>query len=231
MTAEVLVQKSSSFKESQSADDKAISANETMLAVQAAAFGVLNIIALFYEILKLMVNERNLERRARQTEREMQIKHMEEVSAICKKQGKQLLMTGVAGGVLGIFAGVAPIAGYLGGDKILGFVSKFKPFGWEGLSSLSKYIGTPDDPYTAMKFFKPLSKMLESSGRTSEQMGQVFHTFAEGDRTREQTLGDIRRTDHEEQTRTMDAIREEERHDQGFVDKVLDMDLRAAQSG
>ncbi len=231
MTAGVLVQYSGNVEGSPHAGQEKIQANTTMLAVQAVAFGMLNIIALFFEIMKLAINSSDTDKLAKQVERQMQRKHMDEVSEICKKQGKQLLMTGVAGGGLGIVSGVTPIAGFLGGDKILGFVSKFKPLGWNGLAALAKYIGTPDDPFKSMKFFKNVSKMLYSSSETSKQMGQVFNTFSEGDRNKAQTLGDMRRTDHEEQTRTIDATREQDRHNQAFVDKVLEMDLRADQTG
>lgn len=228
MTADVQVQNNGMAERSTAVDQNTMQANGTMLATQASVFGVLNIIALFFEILKMTVNQSDQEKLARQAERQQRIDLMEKMVAACKSLAKQQLISGFVAGGTGLLSGVIPIAFYLKGDSIISQASKVDVFGWKIFGSFAKFRSTAAKPNNPLKLGKNLAKMMESSSTTSASMERVFSTKTEGAKYELTQKGDMHREYGEDGTRTVEEIREGDRRHLGFIDKILDMDLRAA---
>lgn len=167
-----------------------------------------DVLVLFIEILKLEIKSREQERIARMQERELQILHMQKVVDNYKQQGRFLLFANLGAGLLAIASGACPVIGHVGGDWILGKLS----------SVFSALQGMEKD-----KLFKSLTKITFAMSEMYKSTGQIQQTFAEGNRTLDQHLSDLHRTDQEEMTRTMEEIKDFWKNIENFLFDTLRM--------
>lgn len=168
----------------------------------------LDILLLFIEVLKLALRGKEQERISRWQERELQIKHMMAVVDTYQYEGKALLSASIGSGILAIISGICPIAGLLGGEKII-----------EKLSTVIKSLRGAD----ADKLFKAGAKITEALSAVQKSTGDIKKTFSEGKKAFEQHMADLHRTDAEENTRTMDEIKDAWRNIESFLHQALQM--------
>lgn len=169
-----------------------------------------DVLILFMEIMKLDIRGREQERIGRQVEREMQIKHMQLVVENYKKQASDLRNASLIAGIMGIGAGLLPIVGFLKGDWILdkfGSVPFLKNF-------------QNQDPSKVFRYF---SQALGSGSEMQKSLGEVQRTFAESDRSYDQHMSDLFRTDWEESTRSMEEIKDSWKGIENFLYQYLQM--------
>lgn len=176
-----------------------------LLDMRVSQFDVL---FLFFEVLKLALEGRAQERLDRMHERELQLQHIENIVQNYKKQGKNLIFANIGSGVMAILSGIAPIVGHLKGDAILDALS--------GYTELFRNLPTD-------KAFKGLTKMLFAGSEMQKSYGQIQTTFAEGSRTYDQHMAELRKTDWEEDTRTMEELKDEWRGIESFLHQTLQM--------
>lgn len=178
-----------------------------LLNMRVSQFDVL---VLFLEVMKLSLKGREQERSSRMEERRLQLEHMQNMVDNLKQQGKWMLFANLGAGVLSIVSGVAPIAGHMKGNWILDKV-KMIPF----MSSLQD-VGKD-------KFFKGVTKITFAMSEMQKSTGQIQNTFAESSRTFDQHMTDIHKTDWEENTRTMDELKDEWKGIESFLHQTLQM--------
>ncbi|MCH9627920.1 MAG: hypothetical protein S4CHLAM2_15690 [Chlamydiales bacterium] len=178
-----------------------------LLGMRVSQFDVL---ILFLEVMKLALKGREQERLSRMEERRLQIEHLQNMVDNFKQQGKWLLFANLGSGVLSIVSGIAPIAGHMKGNWILDKV-KTIPF----MGSLQD-IGKD-------KFFKGVTKITFAMSEMQKSTGQIQNTFAESSRTFDQHMTDIHKTDGDENTRTMDELKDEWKGIENFLHQVLQM--------
>lgn len=167
-----------------------------------------DVLVLFIEILKLEIRSREQERISRMQERELQILHMQKVVDNYKQQGRFLLFANLGAGLMAIGSGACPIIGHVGGTWILGKLTSV----FSGLRGMDKD-----------QLFKSLTKVLFHMSEMYKSTGQIQQTFAESSRTLDQHLSDLHRTDHEENTRTMEEIKDFWKNIENFLFETLRM--------
>lgn len=152
-----------------------------------------DVLVLFIEVMKLTLKGRDQQRISRRQERLLQLEHMGNMVENYKQQGKWMLMANLGAGVLAIASGVAPIVGHAKGDWILdkigGVFSKLRDM-------------NPD------KFFKGVTKMTFAMSEMYKSTGQIQNTFAESANTFDRTMSDLHKSDWEEDTRTMEELKD-----------------------
>ena len=168
-----------------------------------------DVLILFLEIMKLDLKSRELQKQARQKEREMQIMHMQKVVENYKGQGKYQLFSSIGSGVLAIISGVAPVVGYTpAGDWVVE-----KLGGWvSSLRDMDKD-----------KIVKMITKVTFSMSEMQKNTGQIQSTFAEGHRTLDQHMSELYRADWDESTRTMEEIKDNWKGIENFLYQTLQM--------
>lgn len=167
-----------------------------------------DVLVLFLEILKLDIKGREQTRIARQEERALQIMHMQQVVDNYKDQGKWQMFSGIGSGLLGIVSGVAPIIGYMKGDEII------------------QKLGTVFDSIRDMKkkqFFEAVQKITETMSNMQKNMGEIHKVFSEGNRTYDEHMSNLYRTDYDESTRTLEEIKENWKSIENFLYQTLQM--------
>lgn len=154
----------------------------------------MDIISLYVMILKLMIEGKKQERISRHDERKLQLDALGEVVKNYKKTGNWLQSAGIMSGVMGIAAGITPMLGFtsLGGHITNGVGNAFQTF--QGLK--------PED------FFNKMSKIISSMGQMQQTMGEVRKVNAEGERAHWQSSENDKRTNHEENTRDIEEIKQ-----------------------
>lgn len=167
-----------------------------------------DVLVLFLEILKLAIKGREQERIARWQERELQIEHMQNVVANFKQQSKFLLIASVGSGALAIVSGLCPIVGHLKGEWIR--------------EKLSLLISSLRD-MEVHELFKSLSKMTSAMSEMYKSTGQIQQTFAEGNRTFDQHMSELHKTDADESTRTMEEIKDHWKNIENFLYQMMQM--------
>ncbi len=167
-----------------------------------------DVLLLFIEIMKLDIKSREQEKLSRRLERELQLAHMQKVVDNYKSQGKWTMFANLGSGVLAIVSGACPIIGHMQGDWILG---KLKGF-FSSLADVKKD-----------QFFKGITKMTYAMSEMQKSAGQIYQTFAEGDRTYDQHMSDLHKTDWEENTRSMDEIKDNWKGIENFLYQALQM--------
>ncbi len=167
-----------------------------------------DVLILFIEILKLDIKSRELHKLARRQEREMQIKHMQEVVENYKKQGKDQLFASIGSGLLGIISGIAPVAGHMKGDWILEKLGGF----FTSLRDMKKD-----------QFFKSIQKITHTMSEMQKGYGEIQNRFSESHRTYDQHMSELYRADWEESTRTLDDIKENWKGIENFLYQSLQM--------
>lgn len=167
-----------------------------------------DILFLFFEILKLALEGRAQERLDRMHERELQLQHLESIVQNFKQEGKNAIFSSIGSGVMGILAGMMPVVGYLKGNAILNVLSGFS----------EHFRRIPSD-----KFFKSLTTMLNNASEMQKNYGHIQKTFTEGARSYDQQMAELRKTDWEEDTRTMEELKDEWRGIENFLHQTLQM--------
>jgi len=167
-----------------------------------------DVLILFVEIMKLELKGREQERIGRQSEREMQIRHMQNVVDNYKEQGKWQFFSSIGSGVLSIVSGICPILGHVKGDFII-----------EKLGSVFSSLRDID----SHKFFKSITSVTHSLSEMQKNTGQIQNTYAESNRSYDQHMSDLFRTDWEESTRTMEEIKDSWKGIENFIYQSLQM--------
>jgi|GEM_PF-3471577 len=167
-----------------------------------------DVLLLFLEILKLEIKGREQERIARKQERELQILHMQNVVNNYKSAGKWQMFSSLGSGVLAIVSGACPIIGHMKGDWII------------------QKLGSVFSSMRDMKkdqFFKGITKITFAMSEMYKSTGQIHTTFSDGSRTYHQHMSDLHRTDWEENTRTMEEIKDNWKGIENFLYQTLQM--------
>ncbi|MCB1180580.1 MAG: hypothetical protein KDK55_00975 [Chlamydiia bacterium] len=168
----------------------------------------LDVLVLMVEIMKLIIESRELERLSRREERDLQLKHMMEVVDNFKSQGKFMITAFVGGGAMMIFSGGSHFIGHMWGDPLkeaLGSVSLFS-----AMKSMNK-----ED------FTKGIVEMTRAMGTTYRDTGEIYKSYAESHRTYDQGYSDIFKTDADERTRSMDELLQRWRSMESFLSEHL----------
>ncbi len=168
-----------------------------------------DVLILFLEIMKLDLKSRELQKLARQSEREMQIMHMQKVVENYKGQGNYQLFSSLGSGVLAIISGLAPVLGHMPvGDwlieKLGGFISSLRDMEKD-------------------KLVKMVTKVTFTMSEMQKNTGQIQSTFAEGHRTFDQHMSELYRADWDESTRTMEEIKDNWKGIENFLYQTLQM--------
>ncbi len=166
-----------------------------------------DIIQLVIEMMKLEIESDTQDNIGRRQERLEQLKHLDSEVANLKQQGKWQLFAQIGAGVMGILSGICPIVGHMKGETIIGSLKGM-------FSSLE---GTKKT-----QFFEGISKMLFSMSEMQKGMGQVQNTTAEADRTRYRNVGDMRRSDQEDYTRSKEQGQRRFDSSQRAIDEILE---------
>ncbi|MCH9625829.1 MAG: hypothetical protein S4CHLAM123_10100 [Chlamydiales bacterium] len=167
-----------------------------------------DVLILFVEIMKLELKGREQERIGRQSEREMQIRHMQNVVDNYKDQGKWQLFSSIGSGVLSIVSGICPILGHVKGDFIIDKLGSV----FSGLRDIDSH-----------KFFKSITSITHAMSEMQKNTGQIQNTYAESNRSYDQHMSDLFRTDWEESTRTMEEIKDSWKGIENFIYQSLQM--------
>jgi ABC-type transport system involved in cytochrome bd biosynthesis fused ATPase/permease subunit len=155
----------------------------------------MDVIFLYTELLKLMIEGKKQEKESRHEERLLQLEHMTEVVENYKGTANSLYTAGLISGIMGVSAGIVPILGFTSfGQSALDLIG-------EGFSSFKGL--------EAEEAFSNLGKILSSMERMNREMGEVRKTNADAHRYEDQQYGDMRRSDTEENTRAVDDIKQE----------------------
>ena len=175
-------------------------------AMRVSQFDVL---ILFLEIMKLDLKSRELQKRMRQSEREMQLMHMEKIVENYKGQAKYQLFASLGSGVLAIISGIAPVVGYTpAGDWMI-----------EKLGGLISSLRDMDKD----KIIKMATKVTFTMSEMYKSTGQIQNTFSEGHRTYDQHMMELYRADWDESTRTMDELKDDWKGIENFLYQTLQM--------
>lgn len=172
----------------------------------------LDVLVLFLEILKLEIKGREQERITRREERELQLLHMQKVVDNYKDQGKWTMMTSIGSGVLGIISGICPVLGHMKGDWILQKLGTF----FESMRDMKKD-----------QLFKSLTKLTFTMSEMQKSVGQIHNSYSEGNRTYDQQMSDLYRSDWEERTRSIDEIKDSWKGIENFLYQALQMQHEA----
>jgi hypothetical protein len=167
-----------------------------------------DVLILFIEILKLDIKSREQEKLARREERTLQLLHMQNVVENYKSQGNWLMTASLGAGVLAIVSGACPIIGHVKGKWIL-----------EKLGSVFSSLQNMEKD----KFFKGITKMTFAMSEMQKSTGQIHQTFSEGSRTFDQHMSDLHRTDWEENTRSIEEIKDSWKGIENFLYQALQM--------
>lgn len=128
-----------------------------------------DIFYLFLKLLLLLNKQQEQERLSRQIERDLQAKYMDKVADNFQTQGKWLLNTCIASGVMSIISATGPILQHSSaGTRLHSMLPDF-------IKSDTK----------AEDFFKSIQKMTYAGSEISKNSGQVHSTYSEGWRTRD----------------------------------------------
>ena len=132
----------------------------------------MDVIFLYTELLKLMIEGKSQEKLSRRDERILQLDHIQEVVENYKSTAKSLHTAGLISGIMGIASGVAPMFGFtkFGKSMLDGMSNAFDTF--KGLE--------PEDA------FSKLGKVLSSMSQMNREMGEVRKTNAEAHRYEDQ---------------------------------------------
>lgn len=168
-----------------------------------------DVLILFIEVLKLAIKGREIERASRMDERRLQLEHMSNLVSNFKQQGKWMLFTSIGSGVLSIASGALPIVGFMKGESLL---NTFKPI-FRSLEKIEDH----------NKLFKSLSKITFSMSEMYKSTGQIQNTYSESSRVYDQTMLDIYKTHWEEDTRSMDEIKDQWKNIEQFLYQALQM--------
>lgn len=167
-----------------------------------------DVLVLFIEILKLEIKSREQEKIARSKERELQILYMQQVVENYKSQANWLMTSSLGAGALAIVSGLCPIIGHMKGDWIIQKLGGI----FSGLRGMKQ-----------AKFFEGAAKMTFAMSEMYKSTGQVHQTFSEGNRFLSERLSDLHKTDWEENTRTMDDIKDHWKGIENFLYQALQM--------
>lgn len=167
-----------------------------------------DVLVLFIEVMKLSLKGREQERMSRMQERELQLQHIQNMVDNFKQQGKWMLFSNLGSGILAIASGLSPIVGHIKGKWIL-----------DKLSGVFSSLQTMEKD----KFFKGVTKMTFAMSEMYKSTGQIQNTFAESSRTYDQHMAEIRKTDWEEDTRTMDELKDQWKSMENFLHQSLQM--------
>lgn len=170
----------------------------------------MEILLLFFEILKMYVQSRAIECQARRSERQLQIERMMEVSESYSDQGSKRLFTGIGGGVLMMLGGFAPILGYTDSgswlkDKIGGLIGD----NWANLS--------------VPKFYERVSEIVKPMGEQLRAGGEIHHAFSMSELTISQMYGEIHGKESDEKTRTREQYLQDIRGIDSAVLQIIQM--------
>ncbi|MCC5832831.1 MAG: hypothetical protein JJU12_07310 [Chlamydiales bacterium] len=167
-----------------------------------------DVLVLFIEVMKISLKGREQERKSRMQERELQLQHIQNMVDNFKQQGKWMLFSNLGAGVLAIASGLSPIVGHMKGDWIRDKLGGI----FSSLQEMEKD-----------KFFEGVTKMTFAMSEMYKSTGQIQNTFAESGRTYDQHMAEIRKTDWEEETRTMDELKEMWKNMESFLHQSLQM--------
>lgn len=168
-----------------------------------------DVLILFIEVLKLSLKSREQERISRMEERELQLQHIQNIVDNFKQQGKWMLFANLGSGALGIVSGLTPIIGYTsGGDWIL---DKLK-WAFSGLSDMEK-----------KQFYKSAGQITQQMSKMYESTGNIQQTFSESSRTFDQHMAELRKSDWDEDTRSMEEIKDLWKNIENFLHQTLQM--------
>ena len=115
-------------------------------------------------------------------------------------------------GVLSIVSGAAPIIGHLKGEWILDKLS----------SVFSRFQGMNTES-GRKQFFKSVTKITFAMSEMQKSTGQIQNTFAESANTYDRHMAEIRKSDWEEDTRTMDELKDMWKNMEQFLHSSLQM--------
>ncbi len=171
-----------------------------------------DILLLFIEVMKLSLKGREQERISRMQERKLQLEHMQSVVDNFKQLGNMMKWTSLTSGCLAIFSGLCPILGHLKGKWIL-----------DKLGSIGGMFSKFGDMKDTAKAFKSGAKIAFAMSEMTKSTGEIQRTMAESSRTYFQEMKQIHATDGEENTRTMEAIKEDWKNIERFLLEALQM--------
>lgn len=167
-----------------------------------------DVLLLFIELMKLSLKGREQERQDRMVERELQLEHIQNLVDNYKQQGQWMLFSSIGGGVLSIVSGISPIIGHMKGDWILGHLSKT----FSSLKDVEKDT-----------FFKGISQMTAAMAEMQKNTGTIQNTFADSSRVYDQHMAEMHKADWEEDTRTMDELKDQWKNMENFIHQSLQM--------
>lgn len=197
---ETLPNKTKSFCESLAFDCMAGSASKV------------DILRLFFEVMKLELENERQSKKSRNEERIYQINHMLSVVESWKNQKKSIRTTTFISGAIGIVGGALPIFGqFAPGYSVWRFAQRFSKF--ENLDRET--------------FFKGMNEMARSISESTRTYTQAEIAEHEATRTRDQHLSDINRVDQEENTRRIAEFVEEFNQLARFLQQMLQMEYDA----
>lgn len=168
-----------------------------------------DVLVLFTEILKLTLKSKEQEKIARRQERVLQIQYMQSVADNYKEQGDAQLYANIGAGVTAILSGLLPILGPTGAGKWIH-------------ESLGQAFATLKNVKTE-KLFENVAKMMFQASEMQKSMGQIKTTFAESNRTLYQQLGELHRSNWEEDTRSIEELKDYWKNIENFINQALQM--------
>jgi len=169
-----------------------------------------DILLLFIEVLKLSLKSRDQERISRREERALHIKHMENMVENFKAQGNAYKMANIGAGVMGILSGFCPILGHIGGGQWVANI-------------LSDQFPNVFANAHQEQIFKGIGQMTQAAAETQRGYGQMRESFSSSTRTFDQSMSDIHKTDGDENTRTMEEIKDFWKGIENFIYQSLQM--------
>lgn len=207
-TESISTERASAFDEFVNEFDKYAMEESILSQILNMRVSHLDVLSIFIEILKLEIRSREQERISRMQERELQLLHMENIIENYKSQGRFLLFANLGAGVLGIASGASPIVGHVGGKWILDKLSGV----FSSLQNANKN-----------QFFKSVRDMTHAMSEMQRSTGQIQQSFAESERTRDEHMSTIHRTDYDENTRTLEEIKDFWKNIENFLFETLRM--------
>lgn len=175
----------------------------------------LDILRICAEIMKLMLNSREqdlLERRSTRTH------FMQEAKKIADSFAKQARITkwlGIATATLGIFGGISPIIGELGGEGLLNVIRKATG-GWQQASSKT--------------FFEGMGKVCSSLSELAKVSSTVYDLRANAVRTIAESYKELFRLEHDEMLRSIEELKDHWRNMDSFLLQILQTQHDAVRS-
>ncbi len=158
----------------------------------------IDVLLLFFEILKLSIEERKNQKLSRQLERECMIELMHDIVKNYKEKGSAMLHSSLMSAGLGFAAAATPVVGHLWGKPIRDFFGSLA--GSVSFLSFLERVKQMDPK----ELTKMAGKMLHQSSKFSEHTGTIGGNYSDADRTYFETYKQLNEAWSQERTRSIE---------------------------